>query len=267
MSMVATADEGSGAKEGGSSPLLLSPRTLRRPVAASLLLHISVCASLIFWWQSGVPAPQSVEEGLSVTFVELSPLAPAAPMKAAPVATTKPLSLPEPMPDPEPVVERIKNAVPLPEPVVQRPKPKPEQEATPQPHVSEASAITAQSETQIFSASHQPNNKGAGTGRASADDVANDEILVSTPRFRVTPRPPVYPNRARDLGQEGVAMVRVKLDDEGNAAEVIILESSGYALLDHAAIRAARGWQFEPERRDGRPVIAWVHIPVHFALR
>src|SRR5690606_1417115 len=177
MSMVATADEGSGAKEGGSSPLLLSPRTLRRPVAASLLLHISVCASLIFWWQSGVPAPQSVEEGLSVTFVELSPLAPAAPMKAAPVATTKPLSLPEPMPDPEPVVERIKNAVPLPEPVVQRPKPKPEQEATPQPHVSEASAITAQSETQISSASHQPNNKGAGTGRASADDVANDEIL------------------------------------------------------------------------------------------
>jgi protein TonB len=267
MSMVATADEGSGAKEGGSSPLLLSPRTLRRPVAASLLLHISVCASLIFWWQSGVPAPQSVEEGLSVTFVELSPLAPAAPMKAAPVATTKPLSLPEPMPDPEPVVERIKNAVPLPEPVVQRPKPKPEQEATPQPHVSEASAITAQSETQISSASHQPNNKGAGTGRASADDVANDEILVSTPRFRVTPRPPVYPNRARDLGQEGVAMVRVKLDDEGNAAEVIILESSGYALLDHAAIRAARGWQFEPERRGGRPVIAWVHIPVHFALR
>lgn len=267
MSMAATADAVSRAKEGGSSPLLLSPRALRRPVAASLLLHVSVCASLIFWWQSDAPAPRGVEEGLSVTFVELSPPAPAAPMKAAPVATAEPLSLPEPLPDPEPVVERIKNAVPLPEPVVQRLKPEPEQEAKPQPHVSEASAVAAQSETQLSSASHHPANKGADTGRASADDAAHDEILISTPRFRVTPRPPVYPNKARDLEQEGVAMVRVKLDHFGNAAEVTILESSGYALLDHAAIRAARGWQFEPERRGGRPVIAWVHIPVHFALR
>src|SRR5690606_4688716 len=79
MSVAATADAVARAKEGGAAPLLLSPRALRRPVAASLLLHVSVCASLIFWWQSGAPAPRGVEEGLSVTFVELSPPAPAAP--------------------------------------------------------------------------------------------------------------------------------------------------------------------------------------------
>ena len=56
------------------------------------------------------------------------------------------------------------------------------------------------------------------------------------------------------------------LRDAGDPMDVAVLSSSGYALLDHAAIRAARKWRFEPEIRNGRPVIAFVEMPVEFVL-
>lgn len=260
MSMAATANARPGKREEGSSPLLLSARALRRPVAASLLLHVSICATLVFWWQSGTPAPKGMPDGLSVTFVELSEPAPAAPVTAAPVVDT------------EPVIERREAAVPLPEPVAMRPEPQPEPDPQPRPSEARMASQTSAPAAPPVASLAPPDprdstGESAAPGQRRAEGAASDDIIITTPRFRAKPRPPVYPNRARDLAQEGVAMVRVKLDPLGNAAEVTLLESSGYALLDHAAIRAARGWQFEPERRGGRPVIAWVHIPVHFALR
>jgi protein TonB len=38
-------------------------------------------------------------------------------------------------------------------------------------------------------------------------------------------------------------------------------------MLDRAAVAAVRGWHFLPAVRDGRPVSAWVEIPVRFHLR
>ena len=72
MSMAVTASVSMPEREESTSPLLLSPRMLRGPVAASLLLHASVALILLSWWQaSGTNAPQGELDGLSLTFVEL----------------------------------------------------------------------------------------------------------------------------------------------------------------------------------------------------
>lgn len=262
MAMAATASMSRMAKEEGSTPFLLSPRALRLPVAASLVMHVSITAILLTWWQaSGANAPQGELDGLPITFVEL-----VAPAPAEAVASLAPASAAAPQPEilPEPAME----AMPLPEPVAMKPERKP----APQPRLSEAqpaaTKTTAVSHTTSAALPDARDGEGEGIafGMTRSPGTTDDEIIITEPRYRAAPRPPVYPRRARDLGQEGIAMIRVKLDLAGNPAEVSLLESSGYALLDHAAIRAARGWQFEPERRGGRPVAAFVHIPVRFAL-
>lgn len=91
--------------------------------------------------------------------------------------------------------------------------------------------------------------------------------IIVNPSFRMPPAPPVYPKRARDLDQQGEALVRARLDRDGNAEEIVLWRSSGYDLLDNAALSAVRRWQFEPARRDGEPIVAWVQVPVRFFLR
>jgi protein TonB len=104
----------------------------------------------------------------------------------------------------------------------------------------------------------------SATQRASA---ASAIVFEGKPRFRVPPTPPVYPSRAIELNQQGEALVRVRLDPDGSAAEILLWRGSGFALLDRAALTAVRGWHFLPAMRDGRPVAAWVEIPVRFHLR
>lgn len=263
MSMAATASMSRMAREEGSSPLLLSPRALRLPVAASLFMHVSVAAILLTWWQaSGTNAPQGELDGLSLTFIELAAPAPAEAKAAVPA-----IAAAAPQPE-EFLSEPALEAVPLPEPVAVKPERKP----APQPRIGDAqqadakSTMVSQATSPALPDARDEEGEGTSFGLTQSPGEADDDIIITEPRYRTAPRPPVYPRRARDLGQEGTAMVRVKLDHAGNPAEVSLLESSGYALLDHAAIRAARGWQFEPERRGGRPVAAFVHIPVRFAL-
>ncbi len=91
-------------------------------------------------------------------------------------------------------------------------------------------------------------------------------MLITNPRYREIPKPAIYPKRARDLGQQGIVFVRARLDYEGNAEDVTVLKSSGHVLLDNSALAAVRRWHFEPGRRNGTPVVAWVHVPVRFTL-
>jgi protein TonB len=50
----------------------------------------------------------------------------------------------------------------------------------------------------------------------------------------------------------------------GNLA---IDRSSGYEILDRAAVDSVRGWAFLPAQKDGKPVASWVLLPVRFVLK
>ncbi len=112
-----------------------------------------------------------------------------------------------------------------------------------------------------------PDAGDASTTQQAAASSAPLIVFEGKPRYRHPPKPPVYPQRSIELNQQGEALVRVRLDPDGSAAEILLWRGSGFALLDRAALTAVRGWQFLPAMRDGRPVAAWVEIPVRFHLR
>lgn len=121
--------------------------------------------------------------------------------------------------------------------------------------------------SRVSHVSYAAQSEGARSAPVSKHGAgAERELIITNPRYRENPKPAVYPKRSRDLGQQGIVFVRARLDFEGNAEEVMVLKSSGHVLLDNSALAAVRRWHFEPGRRNGTPVVAWVHVPVRFTL-
>ncbi len=116
---------------------------------------------------------------------------------------------------------------------------------------------------------HPNSNFGSSSDAqtAAAGFLPAPIVFEGRPRFRHPPTPAVYPQRAIDLDQQGEVLVRVRLDTAGTAVEIVLHRSCGHQLLDRAALTAVRQWQFLPAVRDGKPVAAWVEIPVRFHLR
>ncbi|MEP3485427.1 MAG: energy transducer TonB [Sneathiella sp.] len=78
---------------------------------------------------------------------------------------------------------------------------------------------------------------------------------------------PRYPRRAADMGQQGEVKLHVLVARDGKAKELKIAQSSGYRLLDKAALAAVRKWEFVPKRQGTVTGASWVSVPVDFKLR
>ncbi len=79
------------------------------------------------------------------------------------------------------------------------------------------------------------------------------------------PRPP-YPLVARRMGYHGKVVLDVEVLAEGSAGDVQLHQSSGYEILDHAAIQTVKTWRFTPARRLGQPVTQRFLVPIKFSL-
>lgn len=75
-----------------------------------------------------------------------------------------------------------------------------------------------------------------------------------------------YPALLRERGIEGRVVVRVRVDESGRAAEVQVLNPSGWRLLDEAARQVATACAYLPARRGEQRLMAWVEYPVRFSL-
>jgi protein TonB len=89
--------------------------------------------------------------------------------------------------------------------------------------------------------------------------------VSARPRYRSNPEPE-YPALARRRRQEGLVLLSVRVDAKGRAETVAVRISSGFALLDEAALEAVRRWEFEPGRFRGDPVPSQVEVPIRFQL-
>ena len=79
--------------------------------------------------------------------------------------------------------------------------------------------------------------------------------------------PPMYPRDAERRGEQGVVVLRVRIDAGGNATSVDVIESSGYPDLDAAARARLTTWRFQPGRRqDGTPAPDVIEIGINFQL-
>ena len=77
---------------------------------------------------------------------------------------------------------------------------------------------------------------------------------------------PGYPPSAREDGQEGLVILRVRVSTGGLPVEIALRRSSGFRALDRAAIAAVKHWTFVPARQAGHPVESWIDVPIRFHL-
>ncbi|MCE1181439.1 MAG: energy transducer TonB [Rhodocyclales bacterium] len=77
---------------------------------------------------------------------------------------------------------------------------------------------------------------------------------------------PAYPPLSRKQGEQGLVILRVLVNPQGQAENLEIKTSSGSTRLDEAALRTVRNWKFVPAKRGENPVQSWVLVPINFKL-
>ncbi len=77
---------------------------------------------------------------------------------------------------------------------------------------------------------------------------------------------PIYPISARNNNIQGKVYLSVLVGVEGRAMEVKIANSSGYAILDNAALSTVSKWQFIPAKKNGELTLATVIVPIEFKI-
>ena len=102
---------------------------------------------------------------------------------------------------------------------------------------------------------------GVGSGRPGAGGSG----AFGKPAYLRNPLPP-YPRVAREHGWEGTTLLRVEVLDDGSGGKVEILKSSGYQVLDEAALETVRRWSFLPARSGYTPIRSLVEIPIRFRM-
>lgn len=77
---------------------------------------------------------------------------------------------------------------------------------------------------------------------------------------------PGYPLKARESDWEGVTVLKVLIKTNGKVGEVIILESSGYQILDQAAVKTIKKWRYRPALKNGTAVPRQIRVRIKFQL-
>jgi protein TonB len=90
-------------------------------------------------------------------------------------------------------------------------------------------------------------------------------VHEATPLYRQNPVPE-YPSIARKRGYQGTVVLEVLVTREGKVKELALSASSGFSVLDQAALTSVNTWLFEPGTRGGEKVDMWVKVPVRFRL-
>jgi protein TonB len=205
------------------------------PIAAVIAAH----ALLFYVISSGLlarVAEVALPQVVDVIFVAPEPETPAPAPLAAP-KTVALVQLPPAVVPPVPVIEvaRPLDAITLPQ-------------AAPPP--SSAPAESARAALASIPAPPQP---------AGPKTISSGVEYIQAPQ-------PVYPSQSRRMGEQGKVVLRVLVNEKGQADQVLVQHSSGSARLDEAGRQAALRALFKPYVEDGRPVAVFVIVPLNFQL-
>jgi len=75
-----------------------------------------------------------------------------------------------------------------------------------------------------------------------------------------------YPADVRKLGIEGDVFVQIIIGTDGAVHNAQVVTSSGYDVLDQAAVAAVLTWRYVPASRDGVPFAERRNVQVRFVL-
>lgn len=96
--------------------------------------------------------------------------------------------------------------------------------------------------------------------------VTDPIILLDAPNPHFAPAPD-YPDEARWEEREGRTALRFRLHPDGSVAETQVVDSSGHADLDAAALATLRQWRFKPAGDISPSSESWYRYAFRFALR
>ena len=156
-------------------------------------------------------------------------------------------------------------SAPTAKPTVGAPVPVPDAE------VSAEQTMATQTE---MSQTVAPIIEGAGTDgaveieqdiRIDEDAPPADFVPVEKEPVPVKKVEPKYPELAQRAGLEGKVWVKIWVDKEGRAKQVVILKSDA-EIFNEPAVEAAKQWVFTPAYMNNGPVAVWVSIPFRFKL-
>lgn len=115
-------------------------------------------------------------------------------------------------------------------------------------------------------------DKGGPLTGAPGQAAGTEPGLAAAPALR-TPascdtrlRAADYPALARRHGIEGRVLVQASVLRSGQLDEVRVIRSSGFAVLDEAALRAGRRWRCTPARSEGMARDSVISVPVVFRI-
>src|SRR3989441_8906022 len=207
------------------------------PVALSVGLHGLVGIALGAFTLSTQVAPAQPEE-LRVDLVALVPESPASAAALAPTAPNQSVEqAAEPAPSLRDVPRLLAPAAPpgvaFPEAVAfSAPEP-----AEPPLSLNESMGAVPLSRPLPVATS--------GSAHLLRDTTAEGGSVQSKVRFGNNPRPE-YPRAAREAGWEGTTVLQVLVLPNGTVGSVTLHKTSGYAVLDEAALTALKTWRVVP---------------------
>ena len=112
----------------------------------------------------------------------------------------------------------------------------------------------------------------AGIAQAEKDLTAAREanalqtnIVSANSLKRTRTVQPVYPEQARKRGVEGWVELAFTVTPNGTVEDVEVRNASPADVFDDAAVRAIRGWRFEPVERNGERVAQRAMVRLRFA--
>lgn len=182
------------------------------------------------------------------------------PQKAKPVVTPE-------QPVEKPQVKKVNKTTDRPS-VVKTPDIQPQPEVVEDVVDSVVDKLAQQNQEEIQEPTQQDQAVAAKASTTAEQPPGLESIpVVREVSYRQQPQPPIYPKTALRRKQQGEVWVQALVSPEGNTELVEVVRSSGVASLDASALKAVSGWVFEAAKMDGRPIRAWIEVPVAFELR
>jgi protein TonB len=220
-----------------------------KPLSMGSLL-LTLVLSLHLWAAIWLLQPAEAVTKAQPMIMEVSLVsAPSQQAAAAPIAQPKPVE-PKKQPEKKPVKKKqpvIRKQMELPKPLAMA------EEMLPAPSTAESAPTPVATSAAANTSS-----------KATADTAPFTEANFNA-NYGSNPKPK-YPGVATSRGWEGTVRLLVKVTAEGDSEEVTVQRSSGYDVLDEAAIEAVEKWKFIPAKRGDTPVSSSVVVPINFVL-
>ena len=121
--------------------------------------------------------------------------------------------------------------------------------------VNAAGAVTPESDAFPRALSNASNTSSSGT------------VVVSHLDYDGPPPRPVYPQHALRARQQGLVVIRVVIGKDGSVLRADVSQSSGFELLDAAAVSASLRTKFHPYSRNGIAFSASADLPFNFVVK